>query len=38
MCVHTVWAAELSDGVDETLVEFDGPTQTRFRVGGEDEA
>jgi hypothetical protein len=38
MCVHTVGAAELSDGVHKTLVEFDGPTQTRFRVGGEDKA
>ena len=38
MCVHTVRAAELSDGINETLVEFDGPTQTRFRVSGEDEA
>lgn len=30
-------AAELSDGVDEALVELDGPAETRLRVGGEDE-
>ena len=34
----TVRAAELSDGVDEALMEFDGPAEAGLRVGGEDEA
>lgn len=35
MC--TIGASELSDGVDEALVELDGPTEAGFGVGGEDE-
>ena len=38
MCRRTVGAAELHDGVDEALVELDGPPEAGLGVGGEDEA
>ena len=35
--VNTIRATKLSDSVDKALVELDGPTETGFGVGGEDE-
>ena len=35
--VHTVGSSELSDSVDEALVELDCPAETGLGVGGEDE-
>ena len=36
--VLTTSTAELSDGVDESLVEVGGPTEAGLGIGGQDEA
>ena len=34
----TVWASKLRHGVDEAVMELDGPPKAGLGVGGEDEA
>lgn len=33
----TVRATKLSDGVDESVMEVSSPTETRLRIGSQDE-